>query len=80
MAERNYRKEYDEFHGKPKQRKARGARNAANSAMRKAGKIKKGDGKDVHHKDHNPMNNSPGNLTAISSSKNKSMQSKKKKK
>ena len=47
---RNYRKEYDNYHGKPAQIKRRNARNAARSKMVKAGVAKKGDGKDVDHK------------------------------
>lgn len=43
---RNYRKEYDEYHAKPEQKKNRAARNAA---RREAG-LKKGDGKEVDHK------------------------------
>ena len=47
---RNYRKEYDNYHSKPKQKKRRAQRNAARDMMEKAGKVKKGDGKDVAHK------------------------------
>tara|TARA_R110000822_G_scaffold113657_6_gene244857 strand:+ start:1371 stop:1610 length:240 start_codon:yes stop_codon:yes gene_type:complete len=79
MAERNYRKEYDDYHGTPAQKKRRAGRNKARRTLMSQGRVSKGDGKDVHHKDHNPRNNSSGNITAISSSKNKSMQSKKKK-
>tara|TARA_R110002096_G_scaffold334009_1_gene527863 strand:+ start:78 stop:317 length:240 start_codon:yes stop_codon:yes gene_type:complete len=79
MAERNYRKEYDDYHGTPAQKKRRAGRNKARRTLMSQGRVSKGDGKDVHHKDHNPRNNSSKNITAISSSKNKSMQSKKKK-
>ena len=34
--------------------------------MAKAGKVKKGDGKDVHHKDHDTTNNGKSNLKVIS--------------
>jgi hypothetical protein len=47
---RNYRKEYDNYHGTEKQKKNRAKRNAGNAVMKKAGKIKKGDGNDVDHK------------------------------
>ena len=40
---RNYRKEYDTFHAKPKQKKNRAKRNAANR------KLKPGKGKEVDH-------------------------------
>ena len=44
--ERNYRKEYDEYHGKPDQVKNRHKRNVA---RRKKG-LKKGDHREVDHK------------------------------
>ena len=57
MATRNYRKEYDNYHSKPEQRKARSSRVQARRKMAKAGLVKKGDGKDVHHTTGNPLNN-----------------------
>jgi len=73
---RNYRKEYDNYHSKPKQRKRRSARTAARRKMVAAGKAKKGDGKDVHHKDGNPLNNNKSNLKVVSKSKNRSFRRK----
>jgi hypothetical protein len=46
---RNYRAEYDKYHASPEQKKNRAQRNAARTKMMKAGKVKKGDGKDVAH-------------------------------
>jgi hypothetical protein len=46
---RNYRKEYDNYHSKPKQKKNRATLNAARAIMEKKGKVRKGDGKDVDH-------------------------------
>lgn len=46
---RNYKREYELYHAKPEQKKNRAARNAARAKMMKAGKVKKGDGKDVAH-------------------------------
>ena len=46
---RDYRKEYDRYQGKPEQIKNRAMRNTARAKMMKAGKAKKGDGKDVAH-------------------------------
>ena len=43
---RNYRKEYDDFHGTEEQKKNRAARNKA----RKDKGLVKGDGKEVDHK------------------------------
>jgi hypothetical protein len=39
--------------------------------MKKAGKVKKGDGKDVDHADRNPGNNSSSNLKVKSKKKNR---------
>lgn len=47
---RNYRNEYDSYQGQPAQIKKRAERNAARSEMVKAGKVTKGDGKDVDHR------------------------------
>ena len=46
---RNYRAEYKSYHASPEQKKNRAQRNAARAKMMKAGKVKKGDGKDVAH-------------------------------
>ena len=69
---RNYRAEYDNYHSSPKQKKNRASRNAARAAMLKAGKVKKGDGKDVTHRDGNPRNNSSKNLGVLKASSNRS--------
>ena len=68
---RNYRKEYDNYHSKPEQKKKRAKRNGARTIMEKAGKAHKGDGRDVHHKDRNANNNSRSNLTMQSKKKNR---------
>lgn len=39
--------------------------------MERLGKVRKGDGKDVDHKDHNTGNNSLSNLQVQSASKNR---------
>jgi hypothetical protein len=49
MTERNYRREYDEYHAKPEQKKRRAERNAARNKAMQDGKVKKGDGKEVDH-------------------------------
>ena len=61
---------YDKEYGK-KTIKDRVARNAARRAMVKAGRAKKGDGKDVDHKNGNPTDNSKSNLSVVSRSKNR---------
>lgn len=49
MADRNYKKEYEEFQATPEQKKRRAQRNAARRKAMAAGKVKKGDGKEVDH-------------------------------
>ena len=68
---RNYKEEYKHFHSKPDEKKRRAGRNAARRKMAGAGKVKKGDGKDVHHKDGNALNNKRKNLRVESKSKNR---------
>lgn len=69
---RDYKKEYKDYHSKPEQKKRRAGRNTARAKMVKAGKVSKGDGKDVDHKDRNPKNNSKKNLRVQSKKTNRS--------
>ena len=69
---RNYKKEYANFHSKPAQKKKRASRNAARRTLAKSGVVKKGDGKDVDHRDGNAKNNKRSNLRAVPKSKNRS--------
>jgi hypothetical protein len=69
---RDYAKEYANYQGKPKQIKNRASRNQARALSIKNGNAKKGDGKDVHHKDGNPLNNSLANLKITSKKLNRS--------
>ena len=64
--ERDYKKEREQYHGTPEQMEKNRARKRARYAMEKAGKAKRGDGKDVHHKDNNPLNNDSKNLSLVS--------------
>ena len=63
---RDYKKEYREYHAKPEQIEHRSNRNKARRLMIKAGRVRKGDGREVDHKDGNPKNNSRGNLQIMS--------------
>jgi hypothetical protein len=69
---RNYRKEYDNYQGKPDQVRNRSNRNKARRLLAKIGRVRKGDGKDVDHKNGNPKDNSVGNLRVTSKSHNRS--------
>lgn len=60
------------YNRKPEQKKRRAQRNAARAKMVKAGKARKGDGKDVAHRDNNTANNSSSNLSMQSKARNRS--------
>lgn len=47
---RDYKKEYNNYQGKPEQLKNRATRNNARRQALKAGRVSKGDSKDVDHK------------------------------
>ena len=66
---RNYQREYEI---EPKsRRKERANRNLARRIMMRKGKVKKGDGKDVHHVGGNALNKK-SKLKVMSASKNRS--------
>ena len=65
IVERNYAKEYENYHSSPEQIARRSSRNKAQRMM---GTI---DGMDVHHKDNNPLNNDPDNLEHMDRSENR---------
>ena len=67
---RNYKQEAKT--DSPLRKKKRAMRNKARRVAIKAGLVKKGDNKDVHHKDGNAMNNKRSNLSVKSASKNRS--------
>ena len=46
---RDYKKEYDEYHKSPEQKKRRAERNRDRKAAEKRGAVKKGDNKEVDH-------------------------------
>jgi hypothetical protein len=78
MATPARQKAQKKYNKKPEQKKRRAKRNAARAKMIKAGKARKGDGKDVAHKDNNPRNNSRANLAVQSKAKNRSFKRNKK--
>lgn len=74
---RNYRKEYDEYHGSEEQKKRRAQRNAARRKAQREGKVRKGDDKEVDHTDMNrkgKLNNR--RVRVISRAKNRRKQPK----
>ena len=70
--ERDYRKEYDNYQGNQNQIDKRSSRNKARRKLESQGRVRMGDGKDVDHKDRNPLNNGDKNLRVKSKSSNRS--------
>ncbi len=67
---RNYKKEYAKFQSSDKAKKDRASRNKVRRQALKSGRVKKGDGKAIDHKDGNPRNNKKSNLRVMSRSAN----------
>jgi uncharacterized membrane protein (UPF0127 family)/nicotinic acid mononucleotide adenylyltransferase len=70
--ERDYRKEYANYQGKPEQVERRSSRNKARRKLEAQGRVRRGDGKDVDHKNRNPLNNGDGNLRVRKKEHNRS--------
>ena len=68
---RNYKREYKNYHSKPKQVKNRSSRNKARRIIKKLRGLNAIKGKDIDHKDKNPRNNSIKNLRVRSKSYNR---------
>lgn len=68
---RDYDREYKTYHATEAQKKRRAARNKARRMMQKNGRVSKGDGKEVDHKNKNPLDNSPDNLRIRSRTANR---------
>jgi hypothetical protein len=60
------------YNAKPEQKKRRAARNKTRRQAEAEGRVSKGDGKDIDHKDGNPKNQSKSNLRVQSKSTNRS--------
>ena len=63
-------KQQREYNSKPEQKKRRAERNAARREMERKGRVRKGDGKDVDHKNHN-TGQKGSNLRVMSKSANR---------
>ena len=69
---RKYKGEYKKNHTTTEQKKRRVSRNTARRRMVAAGKAKKGDKKDVAHKNGNPKDNRKSNLRVVARNLNRS--------
>lgn len=75
---RDYKREYRDHGGTEEQKKRRAARNKARREAIRDGKVKKGDGKEIDHKNFNPLDNRPSNLRVVSKKINRSKQPRRK--
>jgi len=67
--DRDYKKEYENYHSDPEQIKRRAKRNEARRSLKNSKKLTSD--KDVHHKDNNPMNNDKSNLSIVTQNYNR---------
>ena len=67
--------DYDKYHASPKMKKERAQRNTNRAEFEKAGRVKKGDGKEIDHKSSartkSGLNNAPSNLRVVKAKVNK---------
>lgn len=61
------------YNSSEEQKKRRAERNHARAIMERKGKVRKGDGKDVDHRNHRTSDKSSKNLSVMSKSKNRAM-------
>lgn len=64
-------REYERFQSSAKAKAERASRNSARRAALKKGRVHKGDGKDIDHKNSNPTDNRASNLRVMSASANR---------
>lgn len=62
---RDYAREYRRFQSSKKAKRERAARNKARRQAEREGRVHRGDGKEIDHRDSNPMNNSSSNLRVV---------------
>lgn len=68
---RDYKAEYERYHGTEKYKKDRASRNKVRRAALKAGKVKKHSPMDIDHKNGNPRDNRRSNLRIVHRSINR---------
>ena len=66
--------DYAKYHKSPRMKKERALRNKNRYHAEKKGRVKKGDGKHIDHKDGNPRNNGSQNLRVGSARRNRKKQ------
>ena len=73
---RDYDKEYKDYHASPEQKKRRAQRNKARRKAMRKGKVRKGDGKEVHHEGNNRKGKLGSKTRVVSKKTNRSKQPK----
>jgi hypothetical protein len=66
--------EYQKYHSSTKMKQERALRNKNRREAIRSGRVHKGDGKEIDHKDGNPRNNGKKNLSIISRAANRKKQ------
>ena len=66
--------EYKKYHSSTRMKKERALRNKNRRKAEREGRVKKGDGKHIDHRDGNPKNNSKKNLRVVSAKRNRKKQ------
>lgn len=59
------------YNSSPEQKKRRAERNKARRKLMREGRVRKGDGKDVDHRNHNTSDMSSDNICVMDKSKNR---------
>lgn len=68
---RDYKKEYEKYHGTEKYKKDRASRNKVRRKALRDGKVKKHSNMDIDHKNGNPRDNRMSNLRIVHRSVNR---------
>ena len=69
---RNYKKEYANYQSTKEQKERRAMRNKVRRQALREGRVTKGSGFDIHHRDGNPRNTDRSNLVVQHRSQNRS--------
>lgn len=76
MPDRDYKKEYRDYHGTPEQKKRRAERNRVRRKAEREGRVSKGDNKEVHHTNASRTGNLSGPTRVVDKKTNRKIQPK----
>jgi len=68
---RDYKAEYEKFHSSTKSKRDRASRNKVRRQAEREGRVRKGDGMDIDHRNGNPRDNRRSNLRVVGRSSNR---------